>query len=395
MTTTSKNPGPSNTSSHKDDWVLLAPVFDNRRKRPGLWLEVACDQEQFSSLSELLVESLREHPPEWLFLVAPALFADCSLPLDLPSDQILVRPVQSVLAPAGRPQPPAGLSLGLRGTRAEVAAVSKAASSGGMGDADWHIVTDPTGPADHRLALADGLSGWHECQPLADLGWKAFLFTGNQGAGGKQPKADQIALTRLLGLVTSDADIDELESLFKAQPRLAFDLLNLVNSPALNLRTPATNFRHAITLLGRRQLQRWLQLLMFTRQGSKNEVNILLWHSAFRGRFMERIAQRLGWSTDLIDHAFMVGVFSLIDVLLGDSLRNLLRPLALPPTISAALLDNQGPLGDVLALAQAIEARESHRLTALSQQFALDALTLLTLQLETLFWVESFSAPSG
>jgi EAL and modified HD-GYP domain-containing signal transduction protein len=363
---------------------LIAPVFDHRRRRNGLWLETVCIPEQAEQLSALLEQRLGDNASEWLFVLDPTACLSAYLPLALTCDQILVH--QLVDGTADQAPAVSGILSGLRGPRAALEQADKV---------DWHVVTDPAGPVGPVPALADGLGGWQQCQPLADLGWEAFIMTGNQGAGGKQPKADQIALTRLLGLVTSDADTDELESLFKTQPRLAFDLLNLVNSPALSLRTPATNFRHAITLLGRRQLQRWLQLLMFTRQTSKGEVNILLWHSAFRGRLMELLARHLGWNTELSDQAFMVGVFSLIDVLLDDTLENLLRPLGLPESILAALLEQQGPTGQLLGLARAVEGRDTPELSTLSQHFELDALTLLTLQLETLLWVESFSSSAG
>lgn len=473
-------------------WSLLAPVFDHRRRRSGLWLEVACRPDQAARLAALLEERLAARAPEWLFLLDHAGQLASHLPLALRCDQVLVRPLGAAQSspnsateptaahdaqpPQGGPQqpppnqaPPPGLLAGLRGPRAQLEQTGLAQTGRAQtglaqanvpqpGQVAWHVVTDPIGadgpsaPIGSVPALADGLASWQQCQPLADLGWKAFMMTGNQSAAGKQPKADQLALTRLLGLITSDADIDELESLFKTQPRLAYDLLNLVNSPALNLRTPATNFRHAITLLGRRQLQRWLQLLMFTRQTSKGEINILLWHSAFRGRLMELLAQQLArapvpppsadhsprdhspadhspadqspadqsptahsrsdprqsdapipagpgqattWTSDLADQAFMVGVFSLIDVLLGDSLAHLLRPLALPEPILAALLEQRGPLGQLLALARAVEARDSQRLSTLSQHLALDAITLFSLQSEALFWVESFSSSAG
>ncbi|WPL19947.1 HDOD domain protein [Thiorhodovibrio winogradskyi] len=383
MTATDHRFRPSDQNAGTGTWTLVAPVFDQRRQRSGLWLEIASTPDQAGSLLTLLVERLQEHPPEWLFLVDTTKSLAHYLPLDLNCDQMLVRSLAKDTETTSLND---SVLLGIRGTRAELARVS---------NADWHIVTDPVGPVSTKPALADGLAGWQQCQALADLGWTAFMMTGNQGANKKQHKADQIALTRLLALVTSDADTDELESLFKSQPRLAFDLLNLVNSPALNLRTPATNFRHAITLLGRRQLQRWLQLLMFTRQTIKGEVNILLWHSALRGRLMELLAQHLSWPAELSDQAFMVGIFSLLDVLMNDQLENLLTPLALPESILTALLGQQGPLGDLLALASAIEQRKTSQVGTLSQRYHLDAVTLLQLQLDSLFWVESFSSPPG
>lgn len=363
-------------------WALVAPVFSHRERRDGLWLELRCSDDEADHLAPLLEDRLQACTPESLFVFEHGTALSSRLPLTLDCDQILVAPAIAACEPSPLPD---GVLQGWYGSTADLSEKTEAA---------WQVVTDAAGPVGPIPSLADGLSGWQQCQTLADLGWEAFMMTGNQAAGSKRPRSEQIVLTRLLGLIARDADTDELEDLFKTQPKLAYDLLNLVNSPALNLRTPATNFRHAITLLGRRQLQRWLQLLIFTRQTSKGEVNILLWHSAFRGRLMELLAKHLDWPAEQVDQAFMVGVFSLIHVLLEDSLENLLGPLGLSDAVLAALLQRHGPLGQLLEFAAAVESRDTAIVSNLSQHFGLNAPTLLEIQLDGLFWVESFSSQS-
>lgn len=57
---------------------------------------------------------------------------------------------------------------------------------------------------------------------------------------------------------------------------LTVNLLRLTNSVASGVRTRITSLRHAITVLGRRQLQRWLQLLLFAGQQRQAGANLLL-----------------------------------------------------------------------------------------------------------------------
>jgi len=109
---------------------------------------------------------------------------------------------------------------------------------------------------------------------------------------GKRLNPSQLALIRLLALVMEDAETSALESAFKTEPGLTVNMLRLTNSVSCGLSTKITSLRHAITILGRRQLQRWLQLLVYTNpKGAGQGVNPLLQLAATRGRLMELLAE--------------------------------------------------------------------------------------------------------
>jgi EAL and modified HD-GYP domain-containing signal transduction protein len=159
-------------------------------------------------------------------------------------------------------------------------------------------------------------------------------------------------LLALLGLLARDADSRELEVLLKQDPALAYHLLKLVNSAAFALSSPIHSFGQAINVLGRRQLQRWLQLLLYARQQDDGLANPLLPLAAVRASMMEGLAKELGWDRDQQDMAFVAGVFSLLDVLLGMSMTEIVAALSLDLDVVMALLDRAGPLGDLLKLVE-------------------------------------------
>jgi len=156
-------------------------------------------------------------------------------------------------------------------------------------------------------------------------------------------------LMRLLGLVVHDAETRAIEAVLKQDTQLSFHLLRLVNSAAFARPTPITSFNQAITVLGRRQLQRWLQLLLYANPKGSGP-SALLPRAAYRAHFMESLCRRAGGNAEAQDHAFMTGIFSLLDAVFGLPLAELVAPLNLPAPVAAALLQRAGAFGNLLDL---------------------------------------------
>jgi len=205
--------------------------------------------------------------------------------------------------------------------------------------------------------LASGVdSGARRAQCLA-LGFAWIAGEHALGAAADPAALDdgtsRKRLLALLGLLARDADSYELETLLKQDPALSYRLLKLVNSASFAPPSPINSFAQAIKLLGRRQLTRWLQLLLYARQQDDGIGNALLPLAAVRAAQMEMLCKIKGGDRDQQDIAFMVGVFSLLDVLLGMPMAEIVGALKLSPEVDEALLHRSGELGRMLALAAA------------------------------------------
>lgn len=170
----------------------------------------------------------------------------------------------------------------------------------------------------------------------------------------QQQGPSRTLLLKLLGLVASDAESHTIEALLKQTPELSYQLLKLVNSVSFALVNKISNFRQAIAILGRRQLQRWLQLLLYAQNRGK-EHNPLMDRAALRASLTEAICKASGGDREEQERGFMVGMFSLLEALFAMPLSDIVTPLNLADDVSDALLKREGRLGAMLALAEQSE----------------------------------------
>ena len=186
--------------------------------------------------------------------------------------------------------------------------------------------------------------------------FQGYYFAHPAIMAGRKLGHSQLALLRLLGLVLEDAETHQLEAVFKQEPGLTVNLMRLTNSVATGSQVRVTSLRHAITVLGRRQLQRWLQLLLYTNPSGHGAASPLMLLAATRGRLMELLAARLESKGELADQGFMTGILSLMPALMGMPMEEILKGITLAPALQAALASAEGKLGTLLSLTQALES---------------------------------------
>lgn len=208
-------------------------------------------------------------------------------------------------------------------------------------------------PGPH-MALGVAATG---CPGTCHFQWLTGHANGaHDGPHGKTTETpNRLLLLELLSQVANDADSHDIEATIKRDPQLSYHLLKLVNSVGFALTTKIASFNQAITLLGRRQLQRWLQLLLYARTRDGDRANPLLPRAALRAGLAEALCKARGGSHEEQDRAFMAGMFSLLDELFGTPLEQVVQPLNLADDVQAALVGHTGPLGGLLRAVAASE----------------------------------------
>ena len=198
------------------------------------------------------------------------------------------------------------------------------------------------------------------CQELGFDLFQGYYFARPTVIHGKRLQSSELSLLRLLALLSQDAESGEIEKVLKQEPVLTMNLLRLTNSAGSGMTARITSLHHAITLLGRRQLMRWLQLLLYAgTSGSGDAVNPLLQLAATRGRLMELLVDRTPnagqGGRDLIDQAYMTGILSLMPTLVSMPMTDILAQMPLAQPVQAALETRSGVLGQLLTLVELLE----------------------------------------
>jgi len=262
---------------------------------------------------------------------------------------------------------------------------------------DWRFVImdqrklpQPSGSP--SLSLAWGLKDIEGFDTAIDNGYDGaagwFFLKSNTPTKGMSPSHAQIV--RLLNLVRSNADIADIEAVLKQDVALSYKLLRHINSAGFGLRCEIQSFRHAVTILGYNNLNKWLSVLLVT--ASKDpSAPALMQASIARGRMMERIGAPFFEKADH-DNLFITGAFSLLPALLGTSLSELLAEMSLPESITDALVNDEGAYAPFLKLARAAERFDAATLQQIAEDLTLEPQAVNAALLSGLQFADSLQA---
>jgi EAL and modified HD-GYP domain-containing signal transduction protein len=231
---------------------------------------------------------------------------------------------------------------------------------------------------------------YHACLDAGFDYFQGFYFARPAVLGGRKLSPSQATLLALMTLVTSDVDNVDIERAVKRDVTLALNLLRLINTPAVGARQRIESVSHALIVLGRRQLQRWLQIMLYAEPGSRGHNQTpLLMLATTRGRLMELLAQRLRPGQRFLgDIAFTVGIMSLMDVLFCIPMADIVDQIPVSDEIRQALLKREGFFGELLRLAESIEQSDEDVLPSL-KALAISGDDMVELEMSAFQWSDS------
>ncbi len=185
-----------------------------------------------------------------------------------------------------------------------------------------------------------------------------------------------------------DMPLEEIETILKHDVSLTYKLLRFINSASYSFKVTVRSIRHALVLLGKREVKKWLTLIALSGIGRGKPMELMN-STLIRARFCELIGQELELKEDTADF-FLVGMFSMADAFLDRSMEDILADLPLDTDIKAALMRQKGIFRDVLDLVLTYERADWVEAARLAENLNLGEGKIVSHYIEAVHWVRAF-----
>lgn len=232
------------------------------------------------------------------------------------------------------------------------------------------------------------------CTKLSFEYFQGYYFAQMQPSQPSKLNNDRLRVMELLNLVTSHAEISALEAALKRDAALSYKLLRYINSPGCGLQQKIRSIAHALVMLGYDQLYRWLTLLLFTSGKLDVRSEALLKNALVRARMTELLGKKKQLPPQDQERLFIVGIFSLIDVLLNTPMDKALESISLPDLVLNALVKREGIYAPYLKLAAACEQGEQESVEELAGELRLSAEDVNLAHVQAMIWAEDVGRES-
>ena len=247
------------------------------------------------------------------------------------------------------------------------------------------------GPWRCRL-LAEKIETRAEFERARDQGFvyfQGYFFRRPETMSTRDMPANRLNYLRMLQEVSRpELDVLALEKLVKSEASVCYRLLRYLNSAVFGFRSEIHSVRHALSILGERDVRRWVRLVAAVGAGQDKTSDLVL-SALVRGRFGELLAPHVKHGeSDL----FLLGLLSLIDVMLDTPMEQVLERVPLDHATKAVLLGQPSNLRPIFQLMLAHESGEWAAATELSQSLHLDPEEVASRYWNAQQWARELSA---
>ena len=182
----------------------------------------------------------------------------------------------------------------------------------------------------------------------------------------------------------TDFDITEASKVIGRDPALSLSLLKFINSPAVGVRSKISSINHAVAMLGQIETVKWIKVAvsLYMAEDKPSEITKL---SLTRAKFAENLAGlfELGIHSPSL---FLMGIFSILDVVLEMPMAEAITHIAVDENIRAALVHRKGKFADILDFIYAYEQSDWEKCSYAMVMKDINVEEINEAYLDSLFW---------
>jgi len=208
-----------------------------------------------------------------------------------------------------------------------------------------------------RQMLAEKIETPLEFRQARDMGFVLFqghFFRHPEILTAREVPANKLHHLRLLEMVCRiELDLKELEKMIKQEASICYRLLRYLNSPLFGFSLEIKSIRHAMAILGERELRRWIRLVV-TVSAAEQKCSELILNGLSRARFCELISGKLRTDGDM----FLMGLLSVMDSIMEVQMEVLLAQVPVDKEMKSVLLGQPSKLRPLYQLMLAQESGE-------------------------------------
>lgn len=242
------------------------------------------------------------------------------------------------------------------------------------------------------ILLAEKVENYDEFTLARSMGFSLFqgyFFSKPEILTGRDISSAQMGMLQIMAEVNKENfKFDEVEKIISRDVGISYKLLRYMNSAYFRRANEISSIKQAIVMLGEKGLRSFVSLVAMSNLAS-NKPDELLRSSVIRAKFCELIAKGNGSNPSEL---FTLGLFSLIDAILDDSMENILSKLPLTEGIKGALLEKKGKQYDYLQMAVAYQRGDWKHVSEMADDLQLNEEKLPQNFAEAVTWADSLTA---
>lgn len=239
--------------------------------------------------------------------------------------------------------------------------------------------------------LAEKVETAEEYNKAYELGYdyfQGYFFSKPQVVKSKSTSGIKYQYLRIKEeMQKEEPDFGEIERIIESDVDMSYKILKLVNT--FSLTSEVSSIRHAISILGLKEIDKWLNFIML-QNFTKEKPSELVKMSVIRSKFAELIAMNSNKRNQRYQ-ASLIGLFSLIDAILGKTKEEVLSEIPMTEDVKKAImLDKSSTLYPIMDIILSYEEAEWDKIDEISKEIQLDVNKVPELYLQAIKWADDY-----